>query len=75
MTKNMKIIILALVVVAVSLTVYSRRATTFEDCVLKNIENSKNDQASRMVLKVCRDKFPQKQNFFDQFDDQTPAGK
>lgn len=31
---------------------------SYEDCVLKNIKNAKSEQATGIVIKMCREKFP-----------------
>jgi len=41
---------------------------TYEDCVLANIEKAENEQSARTINAMCRHKFPEPPNPFDQFD-------
>ena len=34
--------------------------STYEECVLENIKEIKNDTAAKLLAKVCREKFPEK---------------
>lgn len=42
----------------IAVSVFSLTPHNYEDCVLANIDKSDNPQASAMIARVCRAKFP-----------------
>lgn len=60
MSKNMIIIIAVFVVATLGFIIRHsiNKPGTYEDCVLENIKNTTNSQASIFVAKACREKFP-----------------
>ncbi len=46
---------------------------SYADCILKYVKSNQVRDAVAVIHRACREKFPKKENYFNQFDDPEPA--